>query len=544
MKRKTIGIIIAVAVLTFVGGIGWNWRDVPQKRLLADAEDMVFADVDSAARLLERVDTARLTDDTRALYGLMRALVEEERWHLQHTDSASCLHSNVTTSLYSAPGKPQGQSAVWSFARKNPLEEAGERPSADSCTLLHIYTYYERASLGGTTDDRELLRRFGRTCFVLSLQGGELHGQTTDKLLHLAIHCAEECNDHSLAYRAYHRLAEHLDDMRNVQQYLLLMRALSHYRQAPDNTRSLLTLLNDYGSSVLRCGPFSLDRFPSLERVAATVSRCQDLCPSSAVCDTVFLCLDTLWALPAPNFTYVIASRGYRDYLPLEVSVPIQVYDDGAGERKYRIDFDTELQNAAEAFATSEDTYLAAGYVMKTASLQRWLMTAAIAILLLSLLVLTLLFVLWHNRARRRHEADSAAREREAQEMAERLRQKDTAISMLRGHIMDKSEILDMLAPTAGKRTVINARNWREIEMTLDTADGNFVSRLRAAHPQFSEEDIRLCMLARLRLSNNALSAIYLISVSAVQHRKQKLKKDGFGITDPAVTLDQVIANF
>ena len=61
--------------------------------------------------------------------------------------------------------------------------------------------------------------------------------------------------------------------------------------------------------------------------------------------------------------------------------------------------------------------------------------------------------------------------------------------------------------------------------------------------PQFSEDDIRLCMLTRLRLSNNALSAIYVISVSAVQHRKQKLKKEGFGITDPAVTFDQIIAN-
>jgi hypothetical protein len=28
-----------------------------------------------------------------------------------------------------------------------------------------------------------------------------------------------------------------------------------------------------------------------------------------------------------------------------------------------------------------------------------------------------------------------------------------------------------------------------------------------------------------------------------VQHRKQKLKKEGFGLTDPSVTFDQIIAN-
>ena len=136
------------------------------------------------------------------------------------------------------------------------------------------------------------------------------------------------------------------------------------------------------------------------------------------------------------------------------------------------------------------------------------------------------------------------AHEHETEQLAERLKQKDTMISMLRGHIMDKSGIIDMLKPIAGKHTAINARNWREIEMTLDTADGNFVSRLRAAHPNFSEEDIRLCMLARLKLSNMALSSIYLISISAVQHRKQRLKKEGFGVVDPTVTFDQIIANF
>lgn len=123
------------------------------------------------------------------------------------------------------------------------------------------------------------------------------------------------------------------------------------------------------------------------------------------------------------------------------------------------------------------------------------------------------------------------------------LRQKDTMIATLRGHLIDKSEIMEMLEPKAGKRTLVSAQNWREIEMTLDAAD-NFVTRLRTEHPTFSEDDIRLCMLTRLRLSNTALSAIYVISVSAVQHRKQKLKKEGFGVSDPTVTLDQIIANY
>ena len=63
------------------------------------------------------------------------------------------------------------------------------------------------------------------------------------------------------------------------------------------------------------------------------------------------------------------------------------------------------------------------------------------------------------------------------------------------------SGILDMLEPTAGKRTIINARNWREIEAALDTADNGFVNRLRNQFPGFTEEDFRLCMLTRLKLT-------------------------------------------
>ena len=58
-----------------------------------------------------------------------------------------------------------------------------------------------------------------------------------------------------------------------------------------------------------------------------------------------------------------------------------------------------------------------------------------------------------------------------------------------------------MLEPTAGKRTIINARNWREIEAALDTADNGFVNRLRNQFPGFTEEDFRLCMLTRLKLT-------------------------------------------
>lgn len=545
MKRKTIGIIIAVLAPALAGSIGWSLRDFPQKRLLTSAEDVVFTDVDSAARVLEHVDTTMLTESAQMRYDLMRALIHEERWHLGYADTVSCLSTVDSTILVSSQsGKPQPvTSPVWCLKRTTIYKEVDDKALLpDSSTLMRVYHYYERESLGGTADDKQALRRFGRICYALSRHHkDETSALPAEKLMHLAVHCAEATADHTLAFRAYRLLGQQSKD---VMKLLCYTRALEHYRLSPDQTTWLLTLLNDYGYAVLHSAPFDLHRFPSLERVTALAADHREV--SASICDTVFQCLDSLWTLPAPEFAYTQYESSLYDgkTLIMEISVPADLYDTGQKERKYRPDFRTEWQKAVNVFKTSQETQLSAGYVMKTASLQRRLMTATIAILLLGLLLLALLTCQWRNKMQQRHEAERMAHEREAEQMAERLRQKDTVISMLRGHLMDKSEIVDMLEPTAGKRTVINARNWREIEITLDTADGNFVSRLRAAHPEFSEEDIRLCMLARLQLSNTALSAIYLISVSAVQHRKQKLKKEGFGVTDPTVTLDQVIANF
>ena len=537
MKRKTIGIIVAVLMLVLAGGIGWNLRDLPQKHLLNGAEDMVFTDADSAERLLVQVDTTRLMESSQMLYDLLRALINEERWYLNHADTTSCLSADAET---------------WNFKRETDNQNADDQAYPDVNTLLRVFHYYEHVSLGGTSDDKEDLRRFGRICFVLTRQPSEnILPLQKNQLFHLAIHCAECTEDHALAYRAYDRYADYLPHNSAVQLQLYLRYALEHYRQLPGQPHWLLTILNDYGRAVLNRSPFDLHHFGSLVRITdITAKHCKAPLPP-IISDSVYQVLDSLWALPHDDFSYMRATSGSLDLSNImEISVPIDMYEDAQREHQssetkhQQSSYESETKQAEQDFAIQRDTFLASGYVKKSMLLQRRLMTTVIIVIVLAVIVFLLILRNWLGGVRRKHETERIAYQHEAEQLAERLRQKDTVISMLRGHIMDKSEILDMLEPTAGKRTVINARNWHEIEMTLDTADGNFVSRLRAEHPQFSEEDIRLCMLARLQLSNTALSAIYLISVSAVQHRKQKLKKDGFGITDPAISFDQIIANF
>lgn len=144
-----------------------------------------------------------------------------------------------------------------------------------------------------------------------------------------------------------------------------------------------------------------------------------------------------------------------------------------------------------------------------------------------------------HRRAIHRQRLLAEQRERELVE--ERLSRQEDMVSLLQNFIIEKSEILQRLHAEDDKKITLSDRDWLEAEETLDNITGGFVSRLRQQHPEFREEDIQLCMLTRMHLSNQAIAKIYFITVSAVKHRKLKLKKDGFGVHDPEQPLDDVI---
>lgn len=261
MKRKTIGIIVVLLVLALMSYIGWNLRDLPQKRLLDCAEDIVFEDVDSAKRLLSQIDTIRLREPSRMLYDLMRALAHEEQWQLRYADTASCLSFTDSTSYISTKENQwkTKEPSVWSFKRTTTYKRADDKTLLSDSTLLRVYHYYERASLGGTADNRDDLRRFGRICYAMSHKNNERAPLLdSDKLLYLAIHCAEASEDHALAFRAYRLLGQSAE---KVPQLLCATRALEQYRQSPYGGRWLLTLINDYGRAVLHCPPFDLTHF-------------------------------------------------------------------------------------------------------------------------------------------------------------------------------------------------------------------------------------------------------------------------------------------
>ena len=521
------------------------------KRELLLAERLAMEHPDSAAVCLATIDTTHLGESERALYTLTRGLVLEEKWQRAHADTAVCLSDNEET---------------WEFKRetlqsRGRIDEELDSMMADS-SLLRAYHYYNEKSVSGVTDNEEYLRRFGRICYVLSR-----HYEENDSLLQkdqlylLAIHCAEACGDSETAYRAYQQLGRHLQYAHNYaayhEAYYCQRQALKHFGRCRDSAQWLLTLVNDYGFSYLSLHPLNPRHFPTLVHAASLA--CKSGEAQDTLYDSVATLIDSVEKAPVLPFSSRTEFQSTYDGKKTvrELGVPKGLFEDAehayeeeakegraATVKEKQQQFDEEMRRAVNRLNVQTRTYLSAGYARQASMLQTRLLWAVIGCLILAVLVLLLSVWNWHEKVKRKHKEEQLKQKQEVEQLSAQLQQKETLIASLRGHIIDKSEILEMLEPTAGKRTIINARNWREMEATLDMADNQFVSRLRAQHPTFSEDDIRLCMLTRLKLSNVALSAIYAISVSAVQHRKQKLKKEGFGVSDPTVTLEQVIENY
>ena len=155
----------------------------------------------------------------------------------------------------------------------------------------------------------------------------------------------------------------------------------------------------------------------------------------------------------------------------------------------------------------------------------------------------------------RKHEVDesirqSRLREAEAQLHRQRsaaqeelLHSRDATIRFLKDFILQRSIVVQKLGASADRHVYLTEHEWQEMERTIDAIDGSMFEHLRQRYPMLREEDVQLCLLTRLRLSNRAIGNIYGLTISAVQHRKLKLKKEVFGEEQPEVTLEQVLDN-
>ena len=155
------------------------------------------------------------------------------------------------------------------------------------------------------------------------------------------------------------------------------------------------------------------------------------------------------------------------------------------------------------------------------------------------LLLIALAAIVRREIVSRRREKAFLRQEVETQR--EQLRQRDASVDFLKGIIYQRSEVVQKLSTHPDRHIVLTDKEWEEVEHMLDIIDNGRLTRLREEYPDMKEEDVQLCILTRLQLTNRTIGNVYAISISAVQHRKLRLKKEVFGENDPDITLEQVL---
>ncbi len=227
---------------------------------------------------------------------------------------------------------------------------------------------------------------------------------------------------------------------------------------------------------------------------------------------------------------------------------------------------DSAFEHAEELYFSAlqqKDDYYQAALLQETenqrlrynAALHRRTLWAAVALFLLVGVIVLLVARNRQDEYRRRRQEEerqhlqelegqqrqARQQQQEAERLSQQLRMQDATVDFLKDFILQRSAAIQKLSESSERHITLLSREWEEIERTLNAIDNDRFARLRERYPELDGEDLQLCILVRLRLTNRAIGNIYGISISAVQHRKLRIKKDIFHEEDPEVTLEQVL---
>jgi DNA-binding CsgD family transcriptional regulator len=74
-------------------------------------------------------------------------------------------------------------------------------------------------------------------------------------------------------------------------------------------------------------------------------------------------------------------------------------------------------------------------------------------------------------------------------------------------------------------RNISEDKSWNVFKDAFDTADKDFLKKVKAAHPSLTPNDLRLCAYLRLNLSSKEVAPLINISVRSVEIKRYRLRK-------------------
>ena len=410
-----------------------------------------------------------------------------------------------------------------------------------------------------------------------------------ESLLRKTIRLAEESKDWHTNYIAYQRLAEALSQSNTEEALRLMKHALTIYEQHPDDERNYVMLLDYAGTfaaqvAFINEGPF--DEALSFIHRAYDVAKQKQM--NDMMCQTLTSLANIAWAKEdyrqsldyahqaesvatdnlRPGTLQVLA----RSYLSLnmldsaetayrkidtadDVNLAYIVQSNLAIIALRRIGATQVEDSVAEAFDKIEDFYYKAleqknQYYQETLRQeienqqleyrsQMYARTLIIIIIASLIVISAIVLVVRYRMQAQRQEKHQLQQEAEHQQTL--LHQANEVVAFLQDFILERTEVMKKLNQSGDSLITLKPHEWNEIERTLNAIDNNRFANLREQYPNMQDDDIRLCILTRLGISNRTIGNIYCITISAVQHRKLKLKKDVFGESNPDITLEQIL---
>ena len=410
-----------------------------------------------------------------------------------------------------------------------------------------------------------------------------------ETMLRKTIQLAEASEDWHTYYIAYQRLAEALSQSNPEEALRLMKKALSVYEQHPDDKRNYVILLDyagTYASQVAFNTEGSYDEALDFIHRAYDIAEKQQM--TDLMCQTLTSLANIAWAQEdyrqALDYAHRAESTATTDLRPGTLQVLARSYLslnmlDSAETVYRRIDSGndvhltyivqsslanialrrmgaTQLEDSVdEAFGQIEDIYYKAlgqkdQYYQATLRKEmenqqleyRSKMYGRTLLIVIIASVIILLAVVQALRYRiRMQEQEKRRLQQEAAHQKSLLHQANEVVAFLQNFILERTEAMKKLNQSGDSLIYLSPHEWSEIERTLNAIDNNRFAKIREQYPSMQEDDIRLCLLTRLGISNRAIGNIYCITVSAIQHRKLKLKKDVFGESNPDITLEQIL---
>ena len=412
-----------------------------------------------------------------------------------------------------------------------------------------------------------------------------------ETLLRKTIQLAEASEDWHTDYIAHQRLAEALSQSNPKEALRLMKQTLTIYEQHPDNEHNYVILLDYAGTFATQVAYINEGSF---DEALDFIHRAYDIAKrnqmNDMMCQTLTSLANIAWAQEdyrqALDYAHQAESVATDELRPGTLQVLARSYLslnmlDSAENvyRKINPGDDVHLtyivqsnlakialrrmgatqveDSVAEAFDKVEDIYYKAleqkdeyyqeslRQEMENQQLEyrsKMFARTLFIIVIASLIVIIAMVLVVRYRLQAQRQAQRQLQQ-EAEHQKTQLHQANEVVAFLQNFILERTEVMKKLNQSGDTLIYLSPHEWSEIERTLDAIDNNRFANLRKQYPNMQEDDIRLCLLTRLGISNRTIGNIYCISISAVQHRKLKLKKDVFRESNPDVTLEQILKN-